>query len=1236
MHSSTVNNLPEQLAWLLRVKPFVPPVVHAVPIVDDPASSTTLSAPSIDRRTSFAHDNAAVATSVSGPVSHENSQQPGPILLEPGEERQKLQSGMVRLRSPPISPPRPRVLDQTTIDGTVSLTTPNKVQVRRLQEAGVDSVDLTVGLSGRSQNASTGRKRKSEEIDGGENRKKRSDPHSGSFTAIEDIELDYPNEPPPPYSSAACRTDKSNNHQPEKSPTHLFKQREPTTMERQKPHHTDEEEEYIVSETVTRTQLSRKRKSMIRTASEINSSPGRLKVGRSPVVSEGEDVLPLSPAKAMAPSRRACSPTKNIAAVPNPLAAQPTPQNRSNIPQMLLRLPNHQLRRFETQLDEQRKMLADEKVELRASGLEVPEDLLLKLKQTNEQKKVLSQLLELVATYTSSFQLKEELREKCTAAILAEDDAEEEAISVLLQGEATKLKQIESDVESLLLTSGLMDMMNGLIDSEADEIVVCSTQGTPFREATKAVLIPNSSNIANSQRIKQTQVAGEPNQSLSRPALALSGPTAIGWPADGHPEASQVPATSPSVNCLQAFPRDTFTRTTPLPPTDHFRKYQFPRPQGVFSKESATMRQSPHPDNFHDHKDASDNVDGMTHHMGTPPAHLYGEDDYFAGFDDDDMLMAAEDAENFSQPSKINSRSEHRDVFAETSGNQISLQIAPSVTPRTSASTSKFSGMYYPWSKDVKLVLKSQFRLRGFRPNQLEAINATLSGKDVFVLMPTGGGKSLCYQLPAIVQSGKTGGVTIVISPLLSLMQDQVEHLKAWRIQAFYINGECTSEQKRMIMDALREPRVEDFIQLLYVTPEMLSKNLTMIREFEALYKRGKLARLVIDEAHCVSQWGHDFRPDYKQLGEVRKRFPNVPVMALTATATQNVKLDVIHNLAMDACEEFKQSFNRPNLSYKVILKEKGLNVLDDIAKIIKNSYANKTGIVYCLSRKKCEKIASQLKKVYGIKAHHYHAGMPPSEKTEVQLKWQRGQYKVIVATIAFGMGIDKPDVRFVIHHSIPKSLEGYYQETGRAGRDDKRSGCYLYYGYQDTTVLKRMIDEGEGSQEQKDRQHRMLRSVVQFCENRSDCRRVQILAYFSESFSKEDCKGTCDNCTSNSRFETKDFTEYARSAVRLVQQMENLKHEVTLLHCVDVLRGSKLRKIIELGHDELEDFGKAKDLNRGDVDRLFHQLLREGIIAEHNKVNKRRFISQFILVSVIHVFDRTIILTCIAWSQCL
>ncbi|KAJ6128966.1 hypothetical protein N7471_010183 [Penicillium samsonianum] len=597
----------------------------------------------------------------------------------------------------------------------------------------------------------------------------------------------------------------------------------------------------------------------------------------------------------------------------------------------------------------------------------------------------------------------------------------------------------------------------------------------------------------------------------------------------------------------------------------------------------------------------------ISRNMGSPPLDSMDLDEFDWNASDDDILEAAEGFDGAHQIPVGEQASQNRKVFAETTGN-----IPKAPIPKKSPGHSAFWSNH-PWSQEVRKVLKDRFHLRGFRPNQLEAIDATLAGKDTFILMPTGGGKSLCYQLPSVVTGGRTTGVTIVISPLLSLMEDQVSHLRKLKVKAFMINGDTDPEEKSWIMGQLSNAGGEG-MEVLYITPEMLSKSQALIRALEKLHGRNKLARLVIDEAHCVSQWGHDFRPDYKELGEVRARFPGVPVMALTATATENVKVDVMHNLKITDCEVFLQSFNRPNLTYEVRSKGKNDEVLASMAETITSSYRNQCGIIYCLSRRTCDKVAEDLQTKYRLKAHAYHAGMTAAAKSKAQRNWQMGRVHIIVATIAFGMGIDKADVRFVMHHSIPKSLEGYYQETGRAGRDGKLSGCYLYFGYRDTATLKRMIDAGDGNGQQKARQKQMLRNVVQFCENRSDCRRVQVLAYFAEYFRREDCNNTCDNCKSGLVFELHDFTEQASWAIKIVRQFQNTQEKVTVLYCSDILRGDcKRPKAPE--HRKMPGYGKGSDLDRGAAERLFYRLLGEDALAEDNVINKSDFAVQYLIL---------------------
>ncbi|OBA27294.1 ATP-dependent DNA helicase, partial [Hanseniaspora valbyensis NRRL Y-1626] len=516
----------------------------------------------------------------------------------------------------------------------------------------------------------------------------------------------------------------------------------------------------------------------------------------------------------------------------------------------------------------------------------------------------------------------------------------------------------------------------------------------------------------------------------------------------------------------------------------------------------------------------------------------------------------------------------------------------------------------HPWSDELEDNLQSKFKLNSFRSNQLDAINATLKGQDVFVLMPTGGGKSLCYQLPATVKQGRSQ-TTLVISPLISLMQDQVDHLRALRINAAMISSKDSAASRRESFQIESFQMFRDgALDLIYLSPEMINKSAQCRNTIKRLYENDKLARIVIDEAHCVSSWGHDFRPDYKQLNFFKKEYPDIPMMALTATASMKVRTDILNNLGLNNAILFKQSFNRPNLVYMVRPKNK--NSMFGMITEIKNRFFYNTGIVYCNSKKQCED-TSKLLEANGLSCSFYHAGMLNEDRSEVQIKWQSGEIKIVCATVAFGMGIDKPDVRFVYHHTMPRSLEGYYQECGRAGRDGKTAFCAMYYQYADFKSLESQIkkDKSLTNEELKQRHLEKLHEVLNYCSNTIECRRKLVLQYFNENFDVKLCKKTCDNCKASNIVEHKDITEDATYLLNIVEKIG--LEDLTSNYIIDVYRGSRQQKIVNNGHALLEEHGKGSKYLKEDVQRMIQLLLDKGYLREKIGTNGFGFTNTYV-----------------------
>ncbi|MBC8207768.1 MAG: DNA helicase RecQ [Desulfobulbaceae bacterium] len=468
--------------------------------------------------------------------------------------------------------------------------------------------------------------------------------------------------------------------------------------------------------------------------------------------------------------------------------------------------------------------------------------------------------------------------------------------------------------------------------------------------------------------------------------------------------------------------------------------------------------------------------------------------------------------------------------------------------------------------------LRQIFGYSNFRQYQSEIISTLIRGEDAFVLMPTGGGKSLCYQIPALHRPG----IGIVVSPLISLMKDQVDALRENGVRAAYYNSSLNAGEAR---DVLRRLHTND-LDLLYIAPERL-----MSHDFLERLNDVQIALFAIDEAHCVSQWGHDFRPEYMQLGRLRALFPKIPLIALTATAESQTKSDIQERLNLQKAHSYIAGFDRPNIRYTVVDKRKPK---EQLLAFLRGRH-EQSGIVYCLSRKRVEQVAAHLSKS-GFSSAAYHAGLPADERKRVQNDFLKDNLQVVVATVAFGMGIDKPNVRFVVHYDLPKTIESYYQETGRAGRDGLPSEALLLFGYGDIAVARGLI-ESNRNQDQKRIEIHKLNSMVAFTEAQS-CRRNVLLGYFGEHHQKP-C-GNCDICLDPP--ELHDVTEEARKALSCVYRVGQ---RFGMMHVIDVLRGSQNERIRRLQHERLSTYGIGKDQPKEFWTSLMHNLVHHGFLFQ-------------------------------------
>jgi ATP-dependent DNA helicase RecQ len=477
---------------------------------------------------------------------------------------------------------------------------------------------------------------------------------------------------------------------------------------------------------------------------------------------------------------------------------------------------------------------------------------------------------------------------------------------------------------------------------------------------------------------------------------------------------------------------------------------------------------------------------------------------------------------------------------------------------------------------NLEQALKYYFGYDNFRPGQRHIIEQALQNRDLLVVMPTGGGKSLCFQLPALLKKG----VTVVVSPLIALMQDQVEALRDNGVAATFLNSSLNGYQTRSREEAIMNGKVK----LLYVAPERLLSE-RFLPFLDLVHHQIGISAFAIDEAHCVSEWGHDFRPEYRQLKLLRKRYSDIPVVALTATATERVRKDIIQQLALKQPSIHIASFNRQNLYYEVRFKKK--SAYAELLELIREGEGS--GIIYCLTRKKVDELTIKLQHDK-VAVLPYHAGLTDEERSNNQTRFIRDDVRVMVATIAFGMGINKPDVRFVIHYDLPRNIESYYQESGRAGRDGEPSRCTVFYSYSDIKTIEWSIGQKSDPQEQLIAKHQ-LRQMIDYVEG-TDCRRTIQLGYFGERF-----PGNCSNCD-NCRY-PKPVEDWTIEAMKFLSCVARCQEKFGMTHIIDVLRGAKTKKIAQYGHEKLSTYGIGKDRTLDEWRMLGRSLLHQGLLEQ-------------------------------------